>query len=326
MIVRESYALPSEKEVELKRLVKLSWVNLGFRLSIVLVLFLVLGGSQAMRAAWLEDLLTLLPPIVFLVSMRYRNRKPDAVFPYGYQRVTVIAFLGAAVVLSTLGVYLVVDSFIKLLKAEYTTIGGVELFGTTVWLGWLMIAALMYSVVPPFVIGRIQQKWAKNVHEKTIHVDAKTSKADWMTGLAGVVGVLGVGMGYWWADAAAALVIGLDVSKDGLRSLQHATGDLMDRRPISLETGRVAGVEEELEKELMKLPWLKQAGVRLREEGHVLCGEAFVVPLSDENLTRHLQEAGQMLKGSDWRVMEIIVTSVDSLEGRGSSHFSREKR
>lgn len=324
MIVREPYDLPSDKEADLNKLVRLTWVNLGFRLSFVIVLFLVLGSSQAMRAAWLEDLLTLLPPIAFLVSMHYRSRIPDTAFPYGYQRVTVIAFLCSAVVLTILGVYLVVDSSITLLKAEFTTIGSIEIFGTTVWLGWLMVAALTYSVIPPLFIGRIQEHLAKKVHEKTIHVDAKTSKADWMTGLAGVVGVLGVGMGFWWADAAAALVIGLDVSKDGFRSLQHATGDLMDRRPLSIQTGRVAGIEEKLEKELTKLPWIKQAGVRLREEGHVLCGEAFVVPLSDENLTRRFQEASQMLKETDWRVMEVIVTSVVSLKDGGDRNHPRD--
>ncbi len=33
--------------------------------------------------------------------------------------------------------------------AEHPTIGTVMLFGHTVWLGWLMIAALLYSAVPP---------------------------------------------------------------------------------------------------------------------------------------------------------------------------------
>lgn len=323
MITRASHKLPSDKESDLKKLVRLTWVNIGFRLSIVIVLFLVLGNSQAMRAAWLEDMLTLLPPIAFLVSMHFRNRPPSRLFPYGYQRVTIIAFLCSAVVLAMLGAYLIIDSTIKLLKAEHTTIGAIELFGNTIWLGWLMVAGLTYSIIPPVIIGRIQQKWSKTVHEKTIHVDSKMSKADWMTGLAGVVGVLGVGMGFWWADAAAALVIGLDVARDGVNNLKEAIGDLLDRRPTSLETGKASGIEETLERELEKLPWVKQAGVRLREDGHVLCGEAFVVPESEHDLTRHLRNASQLLEEKDWRVLEIVVTSVESLEERGRKYYPR---
>lgn len=45
-----------------------------------------------------------------------------------------------------------------------------------------MIAGLVYSIIPPFIIGRLQEKAAVQVHEKTVHVDAQVSKADWMTG------------------------------------------------------------------------------------------------------------------------------------------------
>jgi cation diffusion facilitator family transporter len=172
-------------------------------------------------------------PAAFLIALHFRNRSPDATFPYGYHRAGVIAFLCAAVILSALGMYLVIDSGITLLKQEHTAIGGITLMGHTVWLGWLMIAALIYSVIPPFILGRLQERAAEKVHDKTVHVDAKVSKADWMTGAAGIVGVLGVGMGWWWADAAAALVIGLDVSRDGYKNLKEAVGDLMNRRPHS---------------------------------------------------------------------------------------------
>ncbi len=317
MITRARHELPADKESDLRRLVRLTWVNMGFRVSIIIVLFLVMGSSQAMRAAWLEDIITLLPPIAFLVAMRYRNRGPSASFPYGFQRATMIAFMGSAVVLSMLGLYLVIDSAFKLIKAEHTSIGAVELFGHTFWQGWLMVAGLTYSVIPPVIIGRLQEKWSATVHEKTVHVDGKMSKADWMTGLAGIVGVLGVGLGFWWADALAALVIGLDVSRDGLSNVREAIGDLMDRRPHSTESGKPSGLEETLESELKTLPWVKAAGVRLRENGHVICGEAFVVPLSDTDLTRHLVEAGELLEKQDWRILEIVVTSVPTLEADG---------
>src|SRR5690606_4672471 len=123
------------------------------------------------------------------------------------------------------------DSAVKLIKMEPTSIGAVEMFGHTFWAGWLMVAGLIYTIIPPFIIGHLQQPAAERIHEKTVYVDGKMSKADWMTGMAGIVGVLGVGLGLWWADALAALVIGLDVAKDGFANLRQAVGDLLDRRP-----------------------------------------------------------------------------------------------
>ncbi|QCF27536.1 cation transporter [Hydrocarboniclastica marina] len=313
MKIRAPYNLPAEKEDDLRYLIRLEWWNLGFRLSIVVALFLVLGSSQAMKAAWYEDMLALLPPIAFLIAMRFRSRVPDESYPYGYQRATVIAFLCSAVALALLGSYLVLDSAIKLIKAEHPSIGAIELFGETVWMGYLMVAALVYSVIPPFIIGRLQQPAATKVHEKTVFVDAKMSKADWMTGLAGVVGVLGVGLGFWWADAVAGAIIGLDVTKDGFRNVGEAVGDLLDRRPQFTSGSKPEYLSERLEAKLKEQDWIKDVAIRLREEGHVFSGEAFIVPKSDDNLTRRIDEVADFLTDYDWRIYEVVVTPVPSL-------------
>lgn len=40
------------------------------------------------------------------------------------------------------------------------------------------------------------------MHDKVLHADAKMNKADWMTAAAALVGVLGIGLGWWWAKIA----------------------------------------------------------------------------------------------------------------------------
>jgi len=313
VIPRPKYELPVHKQADLEKLVRLEWINLGFRTSIVAILFLVLGNSQAMKAAWLEDTLTLAPPIAFLIAFHFRERQPDDTFPYGHQRAAMIAFLCASVVLTSLGLYLIVDSTISLLRQERPAIGSVEIMGHTLWQGWLMIAGLVYSVIPPFIIGRLQEKAAMTVHEKTVHVDAQVSKADWMTGVAGIVGILGIGLGLWWADALAALFIGFDVLRDGYSNVKEAVGDLLDRRPHSIGTGKPEGLAEELEHQLQLLNWVDQAAVRLREEGSVMSGEAFVVPDSNLDLVAKLACARKLVQKYDWRLYEVVVIAVPKL-------------
>lgn len=308
MKIRRPHRLPQEKEEVLRHIVRLEWTSLAFRLSFVIVLYLVLGNSQAMKAAWLEDIITLLPPIAFLVAMRYRDRPPNETYPYGYGRVSMIAFLFSAIALGALGLYIVLDSVLKLITLEHTSIGAIRLFGETFWLGWLMIAALAYTVVPPFIIGRLQEKAAKKVHDKTVYVDAKMNKADWMTGLAGIVGVLGVGLGWWWADAVAAIAIGLDICKDGFVNTREAVGDLLDRRPHFTATAKPERMEEKLEDLLRSMDWVADAEVRLREEGHSFTGEAFVVPRDERELTQRIRQATEEMIDSDWRIHEVIVT------------------
>lgn len=101
--------------------------------------------------------------------------------------------------------FLVVDSGTGLLKAEHPPIGAVQLFGTTIWLGWLMIAVMAVTSVPPVILGRLKMRLAKDLHNKVLYADADMNKADWMTGAGSIVGIAGIGIGLWWADAAAAL-------------------------------------------------------------------------------------------------------------------------
>ncbi len=99
-----------------------------------------------------------------------------------------------------------------------------------------MIAALAYSVVPPVILGRMKQPVARRIQDKVVHTDALMQKADWMTGVAAIVGILGVGFGLWWADSAAALVIAVDIVRDGFRAARAAAAELADG--LAARTGR----------------------------------------------------------------------------------------
>lgn len=314
MRVRENFDLPPDKQEQLKRAKRLEWTTILFMLSIIAVIGYALGSSQAMKAAWVEDLLSLVPPIAFLVAAHFRSKKPDEQFPWGYRRVMSIAFLVAALALFAFGLYILVDSIIKLIEAEHPTIGMMEIFGWHVWAGWVMIAALIYSVIPPVILGRMKLPLAKDLHEKVLYTDAEMNKADWMTGIAAVLGILGIGYGFWWADSAAAGIISLDIVWDGVKNLKRAVFDLMDEQSTTIEKGEKDPIENYIKEELEKFDWVKKSHVRLREEGEVLTGEAFVVPQNENNLLENLKRADEHIHNLDWRVYDVGIVPVDSLD------------
>ena len=314
MRVRPPYRLPEDKERKLKRAQRLEWATIFFMITIILVIYLTMGSSQAMKAAWIEDILSLVPPVAFLVAMRIRNRPPNEKFPYGYSRAINIAFLCAAVALAMFGLFIFFDSVMKLVEMEHPTIGTVQIFGWRLWAGWLMVVALIYSAIPPFILGRMKLPLARELHEKTLHTDANMNKADWLTATAAIVGVIGIGVGWWWLDPIAALFISFDIIKDGFTGLKNVTEDLMDRRPVKVESREPHEVPEKIRHALERLDWVKAADVRLREEGHVFTGEAYVVPKDESNITDKLKEAGRVAESVDWRVYDIVVTATDSLE------------
>ena len=117
--------------------------------------------------------------------------------------------------------------------------------------GWVMLAAMTYSIIPPLIIG-LEGDAALDppLQDEVIHTDAKMNKANWMTGAAGLFGVLGLGLGWWWADSAAAAIISFDIILDGWKALKVATAELVDGVPRELGG---TGPDPEAEKLIRKL-------------------------------------------------------------------------
>ena len=86
-----------------------------------------------------------------------------------------------------------------------------------------MIAALVYSTIPPFILGRMKQPLARDLHQKALRTDANMNKGGWLSGVAGVLGITGVAFGYWWADAVAAIIISIEILRDGFSDVQKAS-------------------------------------------------------------------------------------------------------
>ena len=65
---------------------------------------------------------------------------------------------------------------------------------------------------------------------------------------------------------------------------------------------------------LRGMDWVADAAVRMREEGHVFMGEAFVVPRPGAgDLVRRLGQAAEAAKALDWRMHELTIMPVERL-------------
>jgi divalent metal cation (Fe/Co/Zn/Cd) transporter len=265
-------ALPPGLRETLRRAERLEWWNIVWTISIIAVMGLVLGQSQTMKTAWIEDTLGLVPPIAFLVAARMERKGTRShKFPFGFERVNGVGFFLAAVALAGTGALLRWDAAMTLVKAEHVTVGSVRLFGHDIWLGWLMIAAQIYAMIPPMIIGRKELPLAEDLADKLLHTDALMNKANWMTGAAGVAGIIGLGLGWWWADSVAAAIISLDILHDGLTALRSSTAELVDGAPRALASAKLSD-DAEAVRSLHEKRY-PDARISLRETGRLIRAE-----------------------------------------------------
>lgn len=306
--------LPVEQQNALRSAVRWEIFTMCYTTVTIAVVAFVVGNSQAMRTAWIEDMLSLTPQIAFLVALIFVRRRPTRTHPYGLHRAMGVGHLVAGVALLVIGTNLAVESVTGLVAGEHPTIGTVLIFGQTIWLGWLMVVVMAVVVIGPvFIYGPAKARLAPVLHNKLLYADADMAKADWQTNVASIVGVLGIGMGAWWLDGAAAVFISLGIVRDGWRNTTGAVLDLMDQRAMTYDDRQPHPLAGRIVQQLCGRRWVADAAVRVRDLGQVFQVEAFVIPARRRVRVSDVDAASEMIAELDWKVQDVVVIIVSEL-------------
>jgi cation diffusion facilitator family transporter len=303
------FELPPDRERVLRRARRLEWWTIVYLIAAAALVGATMGGSQAMRTSFFEDLISIVPALMFLLCTRLALRAPTAEYPYGFHGAVSIGYLTASLALLAMGGFLLAEALIKMISVERTTIGGMTLAGVTIWAGWPMFGAIVATVIPSVWLGHKKLELAPQIHDKILYADAQMMKADWVTAVATAVGVLGVGVGFWWLDPLAAAVVSLSIVKDGVDNMRIAIGDLIERSPMKTDQSGPEPLAERLRERMEQLAWVSSAEVRLREAGHVFFGEVFVTPIGDaDDLPAKIRDAVDTARALNWRLHDVTVT------------------
>lgn len=310
----EDSSSKDELKAGFKKMYRLASWSLAYQIGATVLIGLTMGNSQAMKTEWIENALAIIPILGVMLTYNTENKQPEKSHPFGHHRTGTIAFLAAAFALAGVGTYLFYDSLINLIYREYPSIGGITLFGYTFWHGWLMIGVMAFTAVPPILFARAKIPVAKLIHDKPLYACADMNRANWITNGAGVIGLGLVAYGFWWGDSLAALLISLDIMRDGYGNVVKSLSDVMDRHPVDLETGQQQQIVDEVRRVLRALPFVADERTLIREHGRYLFAEIFIEP-NDRMppaviATRQVREAVIPL---DWRLQHVAVEFTDEL-------------
>lgn len=314
-ITTRAHEVPEYLKKDLHKAKRLEWLTIIYLVTVVVVMYITLSSSQAMKTAWYEDMLSMIPSILFLLAYALFDRKPpNHDYPYGFHKIFTVAFLLGSFALLGIGLFTFYEAVTALLKGEHPTIGHVTVFGQTLWFGWLMILALLYSFIPALFLGRAKLPLARKLHNKILYTDAATQKADWQTAGATIIGIIGIGFGLWWADAAAAIFISANIIKEGAMRTKAAVTDIIEQLPTEIDSEEKMPLVYDIHRFFRELDWVKEVRIRARENGQVLFGEAFIIPVAElhntEELIAKIEQAYKDIQELDWKVHEMVIQPV----------------
>src|SRR3990167_5609221 len=272
---------PSPLNKLFKKAVRYEWITFFYMLSAILFSFMVMRDSQTMKTVWLEDCLGIVPAISFLICSRIFRWKPSKKFPYVFHKVFSIGFLSSSLALLILGIYLLLDGTMVLIQQIHPHVPIIELFGHKIWFGFLMILALLWSSIPSIFLGHIKIPLAKKLYDKVLYADSRMNKASWKTGFVSIIGIAGIGLGFWWSDALVGVLISFNIIQDCFSNTKQAILDLIDKIPQEIGEHKTDPIINDIKKCVEEESWIAEASVRLRDEGHVFFGEIFIKPQSD---------------------------------------------
>jgi divalent metal cation (Fe/Co/Zn/Cd) transporter len=178
-------------------------------------------------------------------------------------------------------------------------------------MGWLMIAALVFSAIPPVLLGHAKIRIARTLSDKVLYTDAETNKADWQTSLAGIVGIMGVAAGLWWADAVMAVLISVSILKDGVRGLRIAIVSLLDGAPRKLDSMEIDPDAARIVDRLSG--GFRSARVQIRETGRYF--RVNVEPEDEPHIPDAMADA--LMDQASWRLIEVSLAVRDALPEEG---------
>lgn len=197
------------------RAVAVSAIGLALTGAIELAIAL-LTGSVALLGDALHNLSDVSTSVVVFLGFWVSKKQPSVTHPYGYERAEDIAGLGVALVIFASAIFAGVQSYEKLISNAGTTSLGVGM------------AAAIIGMVGNLAVSRYKAHVARQINSVTMAAEANHSWLDTVSSFGALVGLIGVALGYRWADPIAGFAVTVFILHVCWEVTSEIVGHLMD--------------------------------------------------------------------------------------------------
>lgn len=155
----------------------------------------LVSGSVALLGDALHNLADVSTSALVFIGFRASRKLPSERYPYGYERAEDLAGVGVALVIWGSAAVAGYESIAKLLR-----------HGNTGHVGW-GIAAAVAGIAGNQLVARYKLVVGRRIRSATMVADAKHSWLDALSSAGAMLGLIGVALGWAWADAVAGILV-----------------------------------------------------------------------------------------------------------------------
>jgi cation diffusion facilitator family transporter len=176
----------------------------------------VITGSKGLIADSLHSVADAISSLFVLVALKYSGKPKDKERPFGYGKVEYISTIFASLFIFLCAVTVLIDALESIKRGANRVPDSGAIFATLLSLGfsWLMYSSNSCA--------------GTQLNSPAMLADAAESKADSLTSVAVLLGLIGTKMGFRSADNVAAIVVAVFIFHIGAEMLSSGVHGLID--------------------------------------------------------------------------------------------------
>lgn len=176
----------------------------------------VMTGSKGLFADGIHSLSDVVATTGVIISLKISDKEDDEKHPYGYGKIEFISCVFVYAVLFLVAIFILVSAIKAITIGNLKTPGIISLFSALV------------SIVANVVLYRLGLCAGRAINSPAIIANANENKADMLSSIAVVFGIISCHLGFIYGDAIAAIFVGLIILKTSTTLGWKAIGNLID--------------------------------------------------------------------------------------------------
>jgi len=180
----------------------------------------IIIGSLALISEALHSSVDVVATVITWMVVRVSDLPADNEHHYGHGKFESVSALGVIAMLYVLAGGILVESYSRLREGTPPP----------------TVSAIPFAVLLLDIVINLSRAWAlhrtaRETGSQALAADALHFASDVLGSVAVIIGLALAGLGFWWGDSAAAIVVAIMIAALGLRMARATVETLLDRAP-----------------------------------------------------------------------------------------------